>query len=221
MEPAVSRIHMPELVPVTREMLHAQIFTMLKRNLMMGRFAPGQKLPLRGLARDLGTSLMPVRDALQRLESVGCVVSTANRTMMVPLFTSKELLDICTLRTLLEGATSERAAIERTDAELESLLHHCKQIEKSADTYDLDLFLEANYNFHMAIADMSRLAFIGNLLEPLWMHMGPAVRQSMPNQDHFRRAVRHHFDAFDAIVERNPEAAVAAIQQDIMDGHEF
>src|SRR5271156_44576 len=137
MEPAVSGGHEPDLPPVIREMLHEQIFTVLKRNLMVGRFAPGQKLPLRGLARTLGTSLMPVRDALQRLESVGCVVSTANRTMMVPVFTNKELLDICTLRTLLEGATAERAAIERTDAELETLLHHCNQIEKSADTHDL------------------------------------------------------------------------------------
>ena len=216
-EPAVS----PDLTPVNREMLHEQIFTVLKRNLMMGRFAPGQKLPLRGLARNLGTSLMPVRDALQRLESVGCVVLTANRTMMVPIFTNKELFDICTLRTLLEGATAERAAIERTDAELDMLLHHCNRIEKSAETHDLDLFLEANYNFHIAIAHMSRLAFIGNLLEPLWMHIGPAVRQSMPSQEHFRRAVRHHLDAYNAIVARDPKAAAEAIQQDIMDGYEF
>ena len=73
---------------------------------------------------------------------------------MVPIFTNKELFDICTLRTLLEGATAERAAMERTDAELDMLLHHCDRIEKSADTHDLDLFLEANYNFHIAIAHM-------------------------------------------------------------------
>jgi GntR family transcriptional regulator, colanic acid and biofilm gene transcriptional regulator len=202
-------------------MLHEQIYAVLKRNLMMGRFVPGQKLPLRSLARRLGTSLMPVRDALQRLESVGCVISTPNRTMMVPIFTPKELLDICTLRVVLEGAAAERAAVERTDEELETLRGHVDRIRQSAETNDIDLFLEANYHFHMTIADMSRLAFIGHLLEPLWLHIGPAIRQSVPNNALFQSAMKNHQDVFNALVARDPAAAVAVIKRDIMDGHIF
>ena len=122
-------------------MLHEQIYDMLKRNLMMGRFTPGQKLPLRGLAKSLGTSLMPVRDALQRLESVGSVVSTPNRTMMVPIFSTKELQDIRTLRSILESAAVERAVENRTDEELEKLKTHVADICRSAEINDLDLFL--------------------------------------------------------------------------------
>ncbi|UZE50920.1 GntR family transcriptional regulator [Rhodopseudomonas sp. P2A-2r] len=210
-----------DLPPVLREMLHEQIFTLLKRNLMMGRFAPGQKLPLRSLAASLGTSLMPVRDALQRLESIGCVISTANRTMMVPSFSIKELQDIRTLRMLLEGTAAERAAIERTDAELADLRRYCTDIETAADTHNLDLFLEANYNFHMAIADMSRISFVSNLLEPLWMRIGPVVRQSKPDQAHIRKAVKYHLKACSAIAERDPVAAAAAIREDIMECNEY
>ncbi len=211
----------PELPAVSREVLHDQIYTILKRNLMMGRFVPGQKLPLRGLARSLGTSLMPVRDALQRLESMGCLTSTTNRTMMVPVFTAKEMLDICTLRMVLEGAAAEKAAIERTDEELESLRHYVDDIRLSAETDNVDMFLEANHHFHMAIAAMSRLAFIGNLLDPLWLYMGPAVRQTVPTQELFWRAVKHHQEAFDALCRHDSAAAVTAIHADIMDGHKF
>lgn len=202
-------------------MLHEQIYTRLKRNLMMGRFVPGQKLPLRILAKSLGTSLMPVRDALQRLESTGCVVSMPNRTMMVPEFSSKQLQDICTLRTILEGAAAERAALLRTQEELGALRSHVDDIVRSAETNDIDLFLEANYHFHMLVADMSRLSFIGNLLEPLWMHIGPSVRRSVPNDVLFQSAARHHREVYDAIVAKDPPKAAAAIQRDILDGYSF
>lgn len=209
----------PDLPLLNREMLHEQIHAILKRNLMTGRFIPGQKLPLRGLARNLGTSLMPVRDALQRLESMGCVISTPNRTMMVPVLSRKQLQDISTLRIALEGVTVERAVTERNDAEIALLGGYLDRIRQSAKTNDLDLFLEANFHFHMTIADMSRLAFIKQLLEPLWLHIGPVVRQSIPDDELFRRAVKHHQDAYEAIIAGDAMAARAAIQHDIVDGY--
>ncbi|EYR78358.1 transcriptional regulator, GntR family [Shinella sp. DD12] len=211
----------PELSPVSRDMLHEQIYEMLKRNLMMGRFTPGQKLPLRGLAKSLGTSLMPVRDALQRLESVGSVVSTPNRTMMVPIFTTKQLQDIRTLRSILESAALELAVVNRTDEELEKLKAHVADICRSAEVDDLDLFLEANYHFHMLIAEMSRLSFIGQLLEPLWMHIGPSVRHSVPNKTLFYSSAQNHKDVYDAIVAGDAKAANAALQRDISEGYNF
>jgi GntR family colanic acid and biofilm gene transcriptional regulator len=211
----------PDLPVVLREMLHEQIFGVLKRNLMMGRFAPGQKLPLRGLAKSLGTSLMPVRDALQRLESLGCLVSTGNRTMTVPVFSIKELEDIRTLRILLEGTAAGNAATLRTEDELADLKQYCIDIEISAETHNLDLFLEANYKFHMSIAAMSRLAFIGNLLESLWMRIGPAVRQSKPNEDHIRKAVKFHWRAYQAIATQDALAAVTAIRDDILGCNDY
>lgn len=211
----------PELSPVSRDMLHEQIYEMLKRNLMMGRFTPGQKLPLRGLAKSLGTSLMPVRDALQRLESVGSVVSTANRTMMVPIFTTKELYDIRVLRTILETAALERAIENHTQEQLDKLKIYVANICRSAEINDLDLFLEANYHFHMLIAEMSSLAFISQLLEPLWMHIGPSVRQSVPNDTLFRSSAQHHIDVYDAIVAKDIKKATVALQLDISEGYTF
>lgn len=209
----------PELSPVSRDMLHQQIYEMLKRNLMMGRFTPGQRLPLRGLAKSLGTSLMPVRDALQRLESVGSVVSTANRTMMVPIFSTKELHDIRVLRTILESAALERAIENHTQEQLDKLKVYVSDICRSADLSDLDLFLEANYHFHMLIAEMSNLSFIKHLLEPLWMHIGPSVRQSVPNDALFRSSAQNHIDIYDAIVAQEVKKAIAALQHDISEGY--
>lgn len=214
-EPPAAGMEMPEFSPVLREMLHEQIYNVLKRNLMMGRFAPGQKLPLRGLAKSLGTSLMPVRDALQRLESLGCLALNGNRTMTVPRFNDKELQDICALRILLEGRAAEQAAINRDREQLIELNGFCAEIETAVLKEDLDLFLEANYKFHMMIATMSGIAFIGDLLESLWMRMGPVVRQAKLRPQHLRQAAKFHRMAYESIAERDPVGAASAIREDV------
>lgn len=213
---AAEREELSTLPPLVREMLHEQIFSRLKRNLMIGRFAPGQKLPLRGLAESLGTSLMPVRDALQRLESIGGVVTTSNRTMMVPMLSTKEYHDISLLRVLLEGTAAEAAARMRTDAEVAVLARYCEDTERSEAQGDVELFLEANYNFHMEIATISRIAFIGSLLEALWLRVGPLVRETTPTQADIRSAVRLHWRICKAIGAGNGSQASEAVREDIL-----
>jgi GntR family transcriptional regulator, colanic acid and biofilm gene transcriptional regulator len=206
----------PSGKPAVLEKLHEQIYVRLKHNIMTGRFAPGQKLPLRGLAETLGTSLIPVRDALQRLESIGGVVMTSNRTMMVPSLTTKEYHDISLLRVMLEGTAAEAAARLRTDAEIAVLAGYCEDTERSEAQGDVELFLEANYNFHMTIAQISRIAFIGNLLEALWLRVGPLVRQTTPNQADIRSAVRLHWRICKAIAAGNSALASEAVREDIL-----
>jgi DNA-binding GntR family transcriptional regulator len=202
--------------PALKEKLHEQIYERLKWNIMTGRFAPGQKLPLRGLAESLGTSLIPVRDALQRLESIGGVVMTSNRTMMVPNLSTKEYHDISLLRVMLEGTAAEAAARLRTEAEMAVLARYCDDTERSESLGDVELFLEANYNFHMTIAQVSRIAFIGNLLDALWLRVGPLVRQTTPTEADIRSAVRLHWRICKAIGAGDAALAAEAVREDIL-----
>lgn len=204
---------------LSREMLHEQIYAMLRDDLMMGRFSPGQHLPLRPLAEQLGTSLMPVRDALQRLESQGCVVSTPRRVMMIPVLTREQHLEICHLRALLESEAVRLAAINRSREHLDKIAQYCDQIEEAGETANLELFLTSNYKFHMTIAEAGGLNMLKGILEPLWMRIGPTVRASKPNRTLIRKAVGCHRDVQKALEEQNAKAAEAAIRRDIEDCH--
>lgn len=211
----------PELSPLSKDLLHEQIYDVLKQNLMRGRFAPSQKLPLRGLARSLGTSLMPVRDALQRLEMVGGVVMNRSRTMMVPVYSKKQIDDILKLRVLMEGEAAQMAAMHRSEDHLVTLRQACRDTEASAGPYDIDLFLDANYTFHMTVAEASGISFIGSMLEPLWMRLGPLIRESTPSQADIRKAAHLHLLTYTAIAEQDPKAAREAVVRDIFEGNQF
>lgn len=204
--------------PAATGPLHEQVFRQLRGALMAGRFASGQKLPLRALAAEMGTSLMPVRDALQRLESLGALVSTPGRTMMVPVLSAAERADLIRLRLLLESETVAAAAEQRSEAELADLAEDSAVMRAAAQQGDTAAFLAANLRFHQAIAAAARIHFLEALLDPLWMRIGPLVREQTPDRENMLRTADYHDAVLRALIRRDAGAARAAIASDILDG---
>ena len=83
------------LKPVVHEPLHEQVHRQIRRSLMEGRFRPGQVLTIRELATQLGTSIMPVRDALQKLTVEQALELTASRSVRVPIISARKFTEIC------------------------------------------------------------------------------------------------------------------------------
>ena len=108
--------------------LHEKVYLELVRALMSGQFHPGQKLTSRKLAKELGTSDMPVRSAFMRLQALRALKLMPNGSMEVPTISAEEFAQLSQTRIILEGAATEMAAaringnalrtVRRTSAEL-------------------------------------------------------------------------------------------------------
>ena len=85
---------------------------------MTGLIIPGQNLTLRATAEAMGTSPMPVRDAVRRLEIEHALVARSNRTLSVPEMTYASLMELREVRMVLEGLAAEKAAMLITAEEL-------------------------------------------------------------------------------------------------------
>lgn len=92
------------------------VYRELRRLIIEGQYAPGTRLVEDRLARDLGVSRTPVRQALARVASEGLVRIFPNRGAVVRTFTHADLLDTYELRAIMEGHAAYRAA-RRIDAE--------------------------------------------------------------------------------------------------------
>lgn len=117
----------PNILPtksqVSRDTLQDQIYRRIREALMSGRFQPGQKLTIRGLAESLGSSLMPVREALNRLSAENAFEVTETSRIRVRMMTSERLSDIRDARVALEGLLAEKAVILLSDSDLEDISH--------------------------------------------------------------------------------------------------
>ena len=79
-----------------------QVFEAIHSAIISGELPAGHRLRIRDLAADLGTSVMPVREAIARLQEIGLAESLPYRGAVVKDFSYQELLDLYAARSLLE-----------------------------------------------------------------------------------------------------------------------
>ena len=208
-----------EVVP-----LHEIVYQRLTRALMAGQIAPGQKLTSRKLARELGTSDMPVRAALLRLQSLQALSQLPNGSLTLPSMTRQHFADLMDTRVLCEGAATERATHNMPPAAVKALKKACTALTKAAQSQDLDAYLACNYEFKFQIYRTSQSASLVFIIEMLWLQVGPFLRQFAKrfNGDLSRvLELDYHEDALAAIERRDAKAAGRAIRRDIAAGARF
>ena len=130
------------------------IYSELRRSIIMGRFQSGERLDLEALAKSYGTSVTPIRDALQMLSQEGLVTIKPRSGYFVTHVTLKQLRDLLDMRQILEVASIERAATRITVKELEELEQvHAGYTGSDEESYDR--YMEENRHFHCLIAQAS------------------------------------------------------------------
>ena len=102
--------------------LQDQLYQNIRSGLLSGRFQPGERLKIRDLAAEWGTSPMPVRAALQRLVAEGALEGEAQRSLRVPAMTRERFEQLLPVRINLEGLAVELAAARITATELANLV---------------------------------------------------------------------------------------------------
>ncbi len=123
----------PALRQVSRDTLQDQVYRQIREALMSGRFQPGQKLTIRGLAEALGSSPMPVREALQRLSAENAFEVTETSRLRVRMMTVERLREIRDARVALEGLLAEKAVLFLNKVDLDEITDLCQQMQKAAD----------------------------------------------------------------------------------------
>src|ERR1700716_4133664 len=109
------------LARIERETVQEQVYGVLRERLMRGGFEPGQKLKIAELASALGTSAMPVREALNRLTAERAIKALPNRSGRVPALSKDSLQDLMETRFAVEGLAVARAASNMTPETLATL----------------------------------------------------------------------------------------------------
>jgi DNA-binding GntR family transcriptional regulator len=117
-----------------------------------GRLDPGQRLKEEELARELGISRTPIREALLMLQAEGLVDAAPNRGATVRAHTAQDLDDLYQLRALLEGFAARRAATRLTQGQIEELQASCDRFDLLG-TGDVREIVKENMYFHNMILE--------------------------------------------------------------------
>lgn len=141
----------------------------IREAILTGRYAPGQRLVADELAQELGTSRMPVREALHRLEAAGLVSITPHRGAVVSELSEQEIVEIYHIRAVLEGLATRLAAPHLVPSDHDRLNALIDEMASAAAASpDLDQMLRGNRDFHEVIWQAARAPRLHELLENLY-----------------------------------------------------
>jgi DNA-binding GntR family transcriptional regulator len=167
--------------PIDNGTLGQRVYSQLRDFLMVGGVQPGEKVTLRQLTSAFGTSLMPVREAVQRLAAEGALEVLPNRAIRVPVMTKARFREILSLRLALEGMAVEQAA-ERAGAgviaELEALNGTFSE-EMRRKRNDSARMFRANKEFHFTIYRAAAMPVLFGIIENMWLQIGPVLHFSL------------------------------------------
>jgi DNA-binding GntR family transcriptional regulator len=192
---------------------------LIREAILEGRLEPGSRLTEEELARELGISRTPVREALLMLQAEGLIETAPNRGAVVRTHDADDLVDLYQLRALLEGYAARQAAARVSDEEIVLLRESCDRFDRIASD-DVRELVKENLLFHCAIhaaAGSARLtAMLRRVIEL------PLVYKSYvwypPDQK--RISAHYHRQITNALSVRDAERAELVMIEHVFEGRD-
>lgn len=203
---------------VDRELLAGQVAGRLRSAILQGVLAPGQRLPEVELARQLGVSRAPLREALRALEQEGLVESLPNRGCSVILLTAADVAEIFSLRRAVESLAVRLCA--RHHAELDFSAPAALIPQLAGTGLPFGRVVEMDLEFHAALCQLSGHRRLRDTFTGLRSQTGLALAQFGVQAHNPLLVAREHGAVLDAIVRGNEEEAVRLLDEHLRNAQE-
>ena len=202
---------MPDDRAISRTVLADQVKDRLLEAILAGEYAPNSRIIETRVARELGTSQAPVREALRGLEAMGLIEISPFRGARVRHPSTRELREAYVVRSELESLGARLAVPQLTEADLAELIELGESMQRAAHAGDRHEVAIADANFH---ARLVRAAH-NSTLERVWRALEPFSRTYLtlvvPGAD-AQWTADIHLPILAALRARDTEMVVRALQ---------
>lgn len=180
-------------------------YRLIRERIDSGRYVPGFRLVLAPIAAELDMSVVPVREAIRRLEAEGLVTFELNVGAQVALIQETEYLHTMQTLALVEGSATALAAPEVTRDQLRRARAVNARMRESLEHFDPQSFTELNLQFHSVLFETCPNPHILDLVHRGWNRM-KVLRDSsfsfVPGRAH--ESVEEHERILDLIAAKAP-----------------
>jgi DNA-binding GntR family transcriptional regulator len=193
--------------------LREQVLAELRRRIVDGEYAQGERLTETRLADDFGVSRNPVREALRVVEAEGFVQILPRRGAVVVTLDDTAVRDLFGVRQQLETLAAGLAAERATADDLAMLRRLVEDANKATDAEDFDTVAELNSAFHRAVIEVSGNRWLHSISAAMYHHVHWVFRVGAAQRA--PHSVEEHVRLIDAIAAGDPEAATTAARRHV------
>ena len=195
-------LQMSEFLP-----LRDVVFQTLRQAILSGRVQPGERLMEIHLARRLGVSRTPVREAIRKLELEGLVCIVPRKGAVVAEITQSDMEDVLEVRRALEDLAVRKASQCMSAVQLEALKAASFRFEECLREGDLRASAQADEDFHEIISEatgnLRLLQILNNLRSQIYRYR----LENLKDKSSYPDLIRQHALIIEAMAAHDPEKA--------------
>jgi DNA-binding GntR family transcriptional regulator len=213
----------PDLKPLVikaSDTIRQKVHKHLRDRIVSGAIAPGARLVETSIAKEIGASRTPVREALHALEREGLIESRPRIGYVTKAFSREELEEICEIRCAIEALAAGRALQKARNKVIAELSRNIGAAEERIAAGRIKDFIEIDSRFHQIIAKCSGSSRLLELAEMLRSHMVRYRTQSIYAHDNVRDAIEGHKRILAAIESGDVEQVQNSIRQHLLESKE-
>lgn len=210
-----------DLVIERPQAIRSRVHDTLRSAILEQRIGPGERLVEAALAKSIGVSRTPVREALHLLEREGLVTSTPRVGYEVRTIEWAEVQQTCEIRVVNETLAAQWAADRLTAGDLALLETDMAACEADLAEGRTERFAEHDAAFHEALARASGSARLFEICQTLRRHMVLFRARSFQDPDAARLAARGHRRILDRLAAADKEGVAEAVRMHIEDAIGF
>jgi DNA-binding GntR family transcriptional regulator len=183
----------------------------LREAIILGELTPGTPLRLEDLARQLGMSISPIREAVRQLEALGLAEHVPHHGAKVMALDVEELRELFSIRLALEGMAVRRAAELFEESDRRAARANLDEYDDARRRGDIRSAVRAHGAFHFALYEAARSPWLLRLIRPAWdscERYRPVLLAKGRVQD---RHEELDVELLDACADHEPERAAKAL----------
>lgn len=202
-------------MPARGSALAEQAYVTLRDAILSHQLAPGTRLSVPEVARQLEISRSPAREAISRIAYEGLADVEPNRGAVVAEIKTSDLVEIYVLREVLEGLACRIAASQMTDAHVGELRELVQHHEEAVQADDVEAHYDVDQRFHAAVRELAGNQRLSDSLARLQGQIRVGMFATRRSPGGMAQSLDEHRAIMDALASGDPELAERAARSHI------
>lgn len=206
----------PDAPVIQRHSVANQVYLDLRNRILTGQIPQGERLVEATIARSLGISRAPVREAVNRLMEAGLLENRTHFGPSVVQMSAEKIRELYAVRNSVEALAIQAVARRHSKDDIAELRHLIDVMSDRAEHNDLPGLVEAELDFHETLWRMADNPYIQKIANLLFDHMRLALTIDNAAYGNLIDVAREHEPLVEAIETGDPERATEALTRHIM-----
>ena len=189
-----------------------RVFKVLRQAIVQLQFRPGHLLSEAEMAKQIGVSRQPVREAFIKLAEIGLVEIRPQRGTLVTLISAREMENARFLREIIEVAIVRKLALIIAEEDIKVLREMTNELDNVRKSGDATLILRSDEDFHFKMAQLAECAYAWRVLENPKTNIDRVRYLTLGEAGIVENVVSQHHAIVDALATRSPDLSEAAMR---------